>query len=81
MLMMSIYYMSVLVILALGCFIFATLVHLDLNNRPVFDTVWTTALYIDVVTMVGPLRSYDRYLISPGSPHDVWCSLPTIARH
>merc|ERR1719310_2151590 len=41
--------------IGLGCFILAVLVHPDLNNRPVFDTLWTTALYIDVVAMVPQL--------------------------
>jgi len=40
---------------ALGCFVLAVLVHPDLNNRPVFDTLWTTALYIDVVAMMPQL--------------------------
>merc|ERR1719473_2114106 len=41
--------------IALGCFVLAVLVHPDLNNRPVFDTIWTTALYIDVIAMVPQL--------------------------
>lgn len=41
--------------MALGCFVLAVLVHPDLNNRPVFDTLWTTALYIDVVAMMPQL--------------------------
>lgn len=41
--------------MALCCFLFAVLVHPDLNNRPVFDTLWTTALYIDVIAMVPQL--------------------------
>jgi len=41
--------------IALGCFVLAVLVHPDLNNRPVFDTLWTTALYIDVVAMMPQL--------------------------
>merc|ERR1719310_1881456 len=39
----------------LSCFVLAVLVHPDLNNRPVFDTLWTTALYIDVVAMAPQL--------------------------
>jgi hypothetical protein len=42
-------------ITALGCFVLAVLVHPDLNNRPLFDTLWTTALYIDVVAMMPQL--------------------------
>lgn len=42
-------------VVALGCFVLASLVHPDLNNRPVFDTLWTTALYIDVVAMLPQL--------------------------
>merc|ERR1719281_2436443 len=41
--------------IVLACFILAALVHPDLNNRPVFDTLWTTALYIDVVAMMPQL--------------------------
>lgn len=41
--------------MAICCFVFAVLVHPDLNNRPVFDTLWTTALYLDVVAMVPQL--------------------------
>lgn len=37
------------------CFILAVLIHPDLNNRPVFDTLWATALYIDVVSMMPQL--------------------------
>jgi len=43
-------------LMALGCFVLAVLVHPDLNNRPVFDTLWTTALYIDVVAMMPQLK-------------------------
>jgi ER lumen protein retaining receptor len=42
-------------VVALSCFVVASLVHPDLNNRPVFDTLWTTALYIDVVSMLPQL--------------------------
>jgi len=41
--------------LGLGCFVLAALVHPDLNNRPVFDTMWMTSLYIDVVAMLPQL--------------------------
>merc|ERR1719359_913768 len=41
--------------IGLCCFVLAVLVHPDLNNRPVFDTLWTTALYIDVVAMAPQL--------------------------
>merc|ERR1719310_1277407 len=41
--------------IGLCCFVLAVLVHPDLNNRPVFDTLWTTALYIDVVAMMPQL--------------------------
>lgn len=39
----------------MGCFVLAVLVHPDLNNRPVFDTLWATALYVDVVAMMPQL--------------------------
>lgn len=42
-------------IIALCCFVLAALIHPDLNNRPVFDTLWTAALYIDVVAMMPQL--------------------------
>jgi len=47
-------------IMALCCFVLAVLVHPDLNNRPVFDTLWTTALYIDVVAMVPQLMMMSK---------------------
>jgi len=42
-------------VIALICFVLAALVHPDLNNRPLFDTLWTAALYIDVVAMMPQL--------------------------
>lgn len=39
----------------LGCFVLAVLVHPDLNDRPLFDTLWATALYIEVVSMMPQL--------------------------
>jgi len=41
--------------ICLGCFALAVLVHPDLNARPFFDTLWATALYIDVVAMMPQL--------------------------
>merc|ERR1712118_209273 len=41
--------------IGLSCFVLAVLVHPDLNNRPVFDTLWTTALYLDVIAMIPQL--------------------------
>merc|ERR1719247_3142688 len=41
--------------LVLGCFVLAVLVHPDLNDRPLFDTLWATSLYIDVIAMVPQL--------------------------
>jgi len=43
------------VMAAIVCFVLAVLIHPDLNARPVFDTLWTTALYIDVIAMVPQL--------------------------
>jgi ER lumen protein retaining receptor len=37
------------------CVVLAVLVHPDLNARPVFDTLWTTGLYIDVIAMIPQL--------------------------
>merc|ERR1719197_717979 len=47
-------------IIALACFVFAVFVHPDLNNRPVFDTLWATALYIDVVAMLPQLAMMSK---------------------
>jgi len=41
--------------LVIGCFLLAILVHPDLNDRPLFDTLWATSLYIDVVAMAPQL--------------------------
>jgi len=43
-------------IIVLGCFLLAALVHPELNNRPLFDILWTAALYIDVVAMMPQLQ-------------------------
>merc|ERR1719240_844468 len=47
-------------IIALACFVVAVFVHPDLNNRPVFDTLWATALYIDVVAMLPQLAMMSK---------------------
>merc|ERR1719230_261239 len=47
-------------IIALACFVFAVFVHPDLNNRPIFDTLWATALYIDVVAMLPQLAMMSK---------------------
>merc|ERR1719321_850519 len=38
-----------------GCFILAVLLHPHLNGRPMFDTMWTLALYVDVFAMMPQL--------------------------
>jgi hypothetical protein len=38
-----------------GCFALAVLLHPHLNNRPMFDTMWTFALYTDVFAMLPQL--------------------------
>merc|ERR1719265_2466994 len=38
-----------------GCFVLAILLHPHLNNRPLFDTMWTLALYVDVFAMMPQL--------------------------
>lgn len=38
-----------------SCFLLAVLLHPDLNDRPLFDTLWTFALYVDVVAMMPQL--------------------------
>ena len=40
---------------ALFCFVLAVLVHPDLNNRPIFDAIWTSSLYVDVVSLLPQL--------------------------
>merc|ERR1719454_1868199 len=47
-------------IIALACFVVAVFVHPDLNNRPVFDTLWATALYIDVFAMLPQLAMMSK---------------------
>lgn len=42
-------------IVLIVCVALAAMLHPDLNNRPVFDTFWTAALYIDVVAMLPQL--------------------------
>merc|ERR1719261_1149301 len=38
-----------------GCFILAVLLHPHLNSRPMFDTLWTLALYVDVFAIMPQL--------------------------
>merc|ERR1719321_968521 len=38
-----------------GCFALAVLLHPHLNSRPMFDTMWTLALYVDVLAMMPQL--------------------------
>merc|ERR1719331_1446324 len=38
-----------------GCFVLAVLLHPHLNSRPMFDTMWTFALYTDVFAMMPQL--------------------------
>jgi len=42
------------------CITLAVLVHPDLNDRPLFDTTWTAALYIDSVAMFPQLWMMGR---------------------
>merc|ERR1719240_171176 len=37
------------------CFVLAVLIHPDLNNRPFFDAIWTSSLYVDVVSTLPQL--------------------------
>lgn len=37
------------------CFLLAVIIHPDLNNRPFFDAIWTSALYVDVVSTLPQL--------------------------
>merc|ERR1719265_237218 len=39
----------------LFCFVIGVLLHPDLNDRVLFDTIWATALYIDVIAMIPQL--------------------------
>merc|ERR1719160_1866953 len=45
---------------AVICFVLAAIVHPDLNARPLFDTLWTTALYVDVVAMLPQLSMLSK---------------------
>lgn len=36
----------------LACTLLSTFIHPDLNNRPVFDAIWTCSLYTDVFSML-----------------------------
>lgn len=40
---------------SITCFLIAVIVHPDLNDRVVFDTIWATSLYIDTVAMMPQL--------------------------
>jgi len=54
----------------LVCAVLAVAIHPDLNNRPVFDSIWTASLYIDVVSMLPQL-----YLINKaGNKLDALCA-------
>ena len=46
--------------LVLGCGALAVLVHPNLNGRPLFDTIWTTSLYIDSVEVLPQLEMLSR---------------------
>eukprot|EP00397_Hematodinium_sp_SG-2012_P046873 GEMP01053105.1.p1 GENE.GEMP01053105.1~~GEMP01053105.1.p1 ORF type:complete len:273 (+),score=50.01 GEMP01053105.1:180-998(+) len=39
----------------LGCLVAAIIIHPDLNDRPFFDIMWTTSLYINVISMLPQL--------------------------
>jgi hypothetical protein len=43
-----------------GCFVLAALIHPDLNDRHLFDTLWTASLYIDVVACIPQLWMLNR---------------------
>merc|ERR1719420_2045906 len=38
-----------------GCLFLAVLLHPHLNDRPLFDTLWTFALYVDMLAMMPQL--------------------------
>merc|ERR1719163_1664199 len=38
-----------------GCLVLAIILHPHLNARPLFDTLWTFALYVDVFAMLPQL--------------------------
>lgn len=44
----------------IGCFCLAVLIHPDLNNRPFFDALWTSSLYVDVVSTLPQLWMMGR---------------------
>merc|ERR1719181_552414 len=49
-----------------GCFVLAVVLHPHLNNRPVFDTLWTFALYVDMFAMMPQLWMISK--LGVGSP-------------
>merc|ERR1719498_2380214 len=46
--------------LIMACCALALLIHPDLNDRPLFDTLWTASLYIDSVSMLPQLWMMTR---------------------
>merc|ERR1719456_683586 len=46
--------------IVMACAALAVLIHPDLNDRPLFDTLWTASLYIDSVAMVPQLWMMTR---------------------
>lgn len=53
-------------LLILVCLVLAVLIHPDLNDRPLFDTLWAASLYIDAVAMVPQLWMMRRISLGAG---------------
>merc|ERR1719478_1154464 len=49
-----------------GCFVLAVLLHPHLNSRPMFDTLWTFALYVDVFAMMPQLWMVAKLEVGSG---------------
>jgi len=44
----------------LGCLVLGVLIHPDLNNRPFWDAVWASSMYMDIVAMLPQILMMQR---------------------
>merc|ERR1719456_325093 len=51
-----------------GCFVLAVLLHPHLNSRPLFDTLWTFSLYVDVFAIMPQLWMMAKLELGSGLP-------------
>jgi hypothetical protein len=64
----------------LACFALALVVHPDLNNRWLFDAIWTSSLYIDVVSMLPQLWMIGKIGGKVGAVSAHYVALVAVAR-